>query len=72
MAKPLSLQIDIPPAEPGRAIALYARETPGHAQRVAATVQCLREAAVAHAGRIVLATSLGAEDIVLTDLIARH
>ena len=72
MAEPLSLRIDIPPVEPGRAIALYARETPGHAQRVAAPVQRLREAAAAHAGRIVLATSLGAEDMVLTDLIARH
>ena len=54
------------------AIALYARATAGHEDRVAATLQTLREAAAAHPGRIVLATSLGAEDQVLTDLIVRH
>jgi phosphoadenosine phosphosulfate reductase len=32
----------------------------------------LQSAASEHAGRIVLASSLGAEDMVLTDLIARH
>jgi phosphoadenosine phosphosulfate reductase len=56
----------------GRAIELYARPTAGYEQRVAATLQRLRAAATAHAGRIVQATSLGAEDVVLTDLIARH
>jgi phosphoadenosine phosphosulfate reductase len=35
-------------------------------------VRLLHEAAIAHAGTIVQATSLGAEDMVLTDLIARH
>jgi phosphoadenosine phosphosulfate reductase len=54
------------------AIALYARETPGHAGRVAHAVAMLQSAASEHAGRIVLASSLGAEDMVLTDLIARH
>jgi phosphoadenosine phosphosulfate reductase len=54
------------------AIALYARALPGHTERVAATVQRLRDAAARHPGRIVLASSLGAEDMVLTDLIARH
>ena len=54
------------------AIELYARETPGHAERVAHAVAMLQSAASAHAGRIVLASSLGAEDMVLTDLIARH
>jgi phosphoadenosine phosphosulfate reductase len=39
---------------------------------LAQTVLLLKQAAAAHAGRIVLATSLGAEDMVLTDLIARH
>src|SRR5688572_19739107 len=55
-----------------RAIELYARETPGHDGRVAHAVAMLQSAASEHAGRIVLASSLGAEDMVLTDLIARH
>jgi phosphoadenosine phosphosulfate reductase len=59
-------------ASAGRAIALYARHTSGYAQRVAATLERLRAAAAAHPGRIVQASSLGAEDVVLTDLIARH
>jgi len=54
------------------AIQRHARLTPGHEQRVAQTVLRLQQAAAAHPGRIVLATSLGAEDMVLTDLIARH
>jgi phosphoadenosine phosphosulfate reductase len=54
------------------AIALYARATPGHAERVAHALSVLREAAAAHPGRIVQSTSLGAEDMVVTDLIARH
>ena len=54
------------------AIALYARETPGFAGRVAHAVAVLQSAATDHAGRIVQATSLGAEDMVVTDLIARH
>ncbi len=54
------------------AIDLYARSTPGFDQRVAATLDRLADAAALHAGRIVQATSLGAEDMVITDLIARH
>lgn len=54
------------------AIDLYARETPGHAGRVAHAAAMLQSAAGEHAGRIVLASSLGAEDMVLTDLIAQH
>jgi phosphoadenosine phosphosulfate reductase len=54
------------------AITLYARDTPGHAERVANATAVLQSAASEHAGRIVLASSLGAEDMVLTDLIARH
>ena len=57
---------------PGSAISLYARATEGFEARVAHTLALLREAATLHAGRIVQATSLGAEDMVLTDLIARH
>ena len=54
------------------AIALYARAQPGFDQRLAQTVLHLQNAAAAHPGSIVLTTSLGAEDMVLTDLIARH
>ena len=56
----------------GSAIALYARPSKEHAARVEHTLALLREAAAEHAGRIVQATSLGVEDMVLTDLIARH
>jgi phosphoadenosine phosphosulfate reductase len=54
------------------AIALYARATPGFDERVAETLALLREAATEFGGRIVFASSLGAEDMVITDLIARH
>jgi len=53
------------------AIALYARPGPDFAAKLAATTDLLRAAAQEHAGRIVQATSLGAEDMVVTDLIAR-
>lgn len=45
---------------------------PGHAQRVADALALLRAAADAHRGRVVQATSLGVEGMVITDLIARH
>ncbi len=51
---------------------LYARAEPGHGDRVASAVAVLKAAAAAHPGRVVLTTSLGAEDMVLADLIARH
>ena len=54
------------------AIDLYARKTAGFDERVAHAVAVLQGAAAEHAGRIVQATSLGAEDMVITDLIARH
>lgn len=54
------------------AIALYARATPGFDDRVADTLALLRHAAREHPGRVVQASSLGAEDMVITDLIARH
>ena len=54
------------------AIELYARYTAGHDERVAHAVAALQTAADEHAGAIVQATSLGAEDMVITDLIARH
>ncbi|HET7527312.1 MAG TPA: phosphoadenosine phosphosulfate reductase family protein, partial [Burkholderiaceae bacterium] len=54
------------------AIELYAREKSGFAERLAQTIVLLREAAAQHPGRIVQASSLGAEDMVITDLIARE
>ena len=54
------------------AITLYAKATAGFDARVANALTLLTEAAAAHPGRIVQATSLGAEDMVITDLIARH
>jgi phosphoadenosine phosphosulfate reductase len=54
------------------AVALYARETADFDLRVANALAILRQAAAAHAGRVVQATSLGAEDMVITDLIARY
>lgn len=53
------------------AIELYARATPGFDDRVAHAEALLHSAAAQHPGRIVLASSLGAEDMVLTDLVAR-
>ena len=54
------------------AISLYARATPYFDERLANALAVLQDAAAAHPTRIVQATSLGAEDMVLTDLIARH
>jgi phosphoadenosine phosphosulfate reductase len=63
----------LPGAAPqASAIGLYARHTAGFEDRVAATLAQLQAAALEFAGRIVLSTSLGAEDMVLTDLVARH
>jgi len=53
------------------AIHLYARELPGFADRVAAASALLARAAAEHPGRVVQASSLGAEDQVVTALIAR-
>lgn len=50
----------------------HARLAAGHAERVSLTLTRLHQAAATHAPRIVLATSLGAEGMVLTDMIARH
>ena len=54
------------------AIDLYARALPGFDERVAHTLAVLQSAAFNHPGTVVQATSLGAEDMVVTDLIARH
>jgi phosphoadenosine phosphosulfate reductase len=54
------------------AIELYARKMPGFESRVAHALAVLRQAAAEHPGRIVQATSLGIEGMVITDLIVRH
>jgi len=54
------------------AIDLYAAAAEGFDGRVAHAAAVLQSAALEHAGRIVQSTSLGAEDMVVTDLIARH
>ena len=54
------------------AIALHARASAEYESKLAHAVAVLSTAAIEHAGGIVQATSLGAEDMVLTDLIARH
>ncbi|MDC8772056.1 phosphoadenylyl-sulfate reductase [Roseateles albus] len=54
------------------AIKLYARETAGFAERLAKTVELLQEAALDHGTGLLQSSSLGAEDMVITDLIARH
>jgi phosphoadenosine phosphosulfate reductase len=60
------------PTPTASAVALHARKTRGFDARVAHAVALLREAAEDHAGRIVQASSLGVEGMVLTDMIARH
>jgi phosphoadenosine phosphosulfate reductase len=55
----------------GHAIALYAQPSADFEAKLRHALGLLRAAAAEHAGTIVQATSLGAEDMVLTDLIAR-
>jgi phosphoadenosine phosphosulfate reductase len=54
------------------AVDLHARPSADFDAKLARTIELLTSAAKEHAGRIVQATSLGAEDMVITDLIARH
>ena len=54
------------------AIELYARPSAEIDARVASALRLLEEAAQQHEGKAVLTTSLGAEDVVLMDLIGRH
>ncbi|MCV2370128.1 phosphoadenylyl-sulfate reductase [Roseateles oligotrophus] len=63
----------LPGAAPSAsAIKLYARETAGFAERLAKTVELLQEAVLDHGDGLLQSSSLGAEDMVITDLIARH
>jgi len=54
------------------AIGLYAKAREGFDARVAHVEATLESAAAEYGARIVQASSLGVEDMVLTDLIARH
>ena len=54
-----------------KAIELYANPSADFDAKLARTLGLLRHAAAEHAGTIVQATSLGAEDMALTDLIVR-
>lgn len=60
------------PAQPRWAVQRQARALPGFDDRVAHALAVLRAAAERHPQGIVQATSLGAEDMVITDLLARH
>lgn len=60
------------PAPAGSAMTLYNHPSADYAAKLEATLTLLRDAAAEHPGKVVQATSLGAEDMVVTDLIARH
>jgi len=59
-------------APSGSAIGLYAKTSPGFDTQLADTLALLKAAAAEHPGKVVQATSLGVEDMIVTDLIARH
>ncbi|MFG6468937.1 phosphoadenylyl-sulfate reductase [Roseateles sp. BYS87W] len=56
----------------GNAIGLYARWTPALDAKIEAAVQALRDASIQHGAGLLQSSSLGVEDMVITDLIARH
>ena len=60
------------PAASASAIALYARQTAGFEERLTTTVALLKQAHADYGDGLIQSTSLGAEDMVITDLIARH
>jgi phosphoadenosine phosphosulfate reductase len=60
------------PAPAGSAITLYAHASADYAAKVHATIELLKAAAFEHECKVVQATSLGVEDMIVTDLIARH
>jgi phosphoadenosine phosphosulfate reductase len=60
------------PAPAGSAIALYDRPSANYAHKVQETIALLKAAAFEHPGKVVQATSLGVEDMIVTDLIARY
>ncbi len=62
----------LPHPSVGDAVSLHARPSRDFDVKLAHTTAVLTSAAAEHGARAVQATSLGAEDMVLTDLIARH
>lgn len=56
----------------GNAMALYAKPGLDLSEKLEAAVSRLREASIQHGNGLVQASSLGVEDMVITDLIARH
>jgi phosphoadenosine phosphosulfate reductase len=70
---PLSSELSALPSAPSSsAIKLYARATEGFDARVAETLALLQAAVAEHGAGLLQSSSLGAEDMVITDLIARH
>jgi phosphoadenosine phosphosulfate reductase len=59
-------------APAGSAITLYNKPSADYATKVHATLELLKAASIEHKGKVVQATSLGVEDMIVTDLIARH
>ena len=55
----------------GKAIGLYAQWTPALEAKIDAALQRLRDASIEHGDGLVQSSSLGVEDMVITDLIAR-
>lgn len=55
----------------GNAIGLYARWTPALDAKIEAALQRLTDASIEHGDGLVQSSSLGVEDMVITDLIAR-
>lgn len=70
MSETSSLPWAVAPAA-GNAIGLYARRTPALDGKIDAALQYLRRALAEHGAGLVQSSSLGVEDMVITDLIAR-
>ena len=75
----MSASSSLPPSSPigadapaGSAITLYNHPSADYAAKVHATIELLKAAAFEHPGKVVQATSLGVEDMIVTDLIARY
>jgi phosphoadenosine phosphosulfate reductase len=60
------------PAPAGSAIKLYDKPSADYVAKVQFATDLLKAAATEHANHVVQATSLGVEDMIVTDLILRH
>lgn len=56
----------------GNAVALYARKSPLLDAKIEAALQRLEDASIQHGDGLVQSSSLGVEDMVISDLIANH